>query len=101
MILSDFLSRQKHDDSDPHEIIPLSFNMQNVLHTRYYNINEKERRKYLVQTRSQAKTSCTILPKVQRRQRHRFKCKTRKASYIANNCTPNTYLTWSKNYISC
>ena len=32
MILSDFLSRQKHDDSDPHDIIPISFNMHNVLH---------------------------------------------------------------------
>ena len=30
MILSDFLSRQKHDDSDPKEIIPISFNMQDV-----------------------------------------------------------------------
>ena len=27
MILSDFLSRQKHGDSDPHEVIPISFNM--------------------------------------------------------------------------
>ena len=26
MILSDFLSRQKNDDSDPHDIIPISFN---------------------------------------------------------------------------
>ena len=42
MILSDFLSRQKHDDSNPHEIIPILFNMQNVLQTRYYNIGEKE-----------------------------------------------------------
>ena len=32
MILSDFLSRKKHDDSDPHDIIPISFNMQNILH---------------------------------------------------------------------
>ena len=32
MILSDFLSRQKHDDSDPHEIIPISFNRYNALH---------------------------------------------------------------------
>ena len=31
MILSDFLSRQKHDDSNPHEIIPISFNMHNIL----------------------------------------------------------------------
>ena len=31
MILSDFLFRQNHDDSDPHETIPISFNLQNVL----------------------------------------------------------------------
>ena len=38
MILSCFLSRQKHDDSNPHEIIPISFNMQSILHDRYYNM---------------------------------------------------------------
>ena len=27
MILSDFLSRHTHDDSNPHDIIPISFNM--------------------------------------------------------------------------
>ena len=48
MILNDILSRQKHDDSNQHEIIPISFNMQNILYCRYYNINEG---KYLVQTR--------------------------------------------------
>ena len=31
MVLSDFLSRQYKDDSDPHEIIPISFNMHKVL----------------------------------------------------------------------
>ena len=30
MILSDFLSRQKHDNSNLHEIIPISFNMYGV-----------------------------------------------------------------------
>ena len=50
MILSDFFSRQKNDDSNPHEIIPLSFNMCQVL-DNYYN------EKYLIQTRSQT-TSC-------------------------------------------
>ena len=35
MILCDFLSRQKHDDSNPQEIIPISFNMQGILHNRY------------------------------------------------------------------
>ena len=42
MILSDFLSRQKHDNSNPHEIIPISFNMQSILHDRYYKIGNLE-----------------------------------------------------------
>ena len=64
MMLSDFLSKKKHDDSNPHEIIPILFNIQNVLQSRYYNISEKEQGKYLVQTRSQAKSSGVILPDV-------------------------------------
>ena len=48
MILSDFLSRQENDDSDPHDIIPISFNMHRVLYKNYYSIETKER--YLVQT---------------------------------------------------
>ena len=32
MIISNFLSRQRHDDSNPHEIIPVSFNMHNILY---------------------------------------------------------------------
>ena len=63
-ILSDFLSRQKHDDSNPHEIIPISFNMQHILQSRYYNINERKEDKFLVQTRSQAKSICITLPEV-------------------------------------
>ena len=52
MTLSDFLSRKKHDDSKPHEIIHILFNMQNILQTRYYNIGERENKgNYLVQTR--------------------------------------------------
>ena len=38
MILSDFSTRQKHDETYPHEIIPISFNMQEILLARYYNI---------------------------------------------------------------
>ena len=38
--------------------------MQNVLQNRYYNISEKEQGKYLVQTRSQDKSSGIILPEV-------------------------------------
>ena len=53
MILSDFLSRQTHDDSDLHDIILISFNMHNTLHKRYYKIEMKER--YLVQMCSPTK----------------------------------------------
>ena len=56
MILGDFLSRQKHDDSNPHEIITISFNMQSILQARYYNLGEGNLGKYLTQTRSQAKS---------------------------------------------
>ena len=58
MILSDFLSQQKNDNSNPHEIIPISFNMCQDLDDNYYN------EKYLVQTRSQAKSSGIKLPEV-------------------------------------
>ena len=43
MILSDFLSQQMNDDSNPHEIIPISFNMCQILDNNYYN------KKYLIQ----------------------------------------------------
>ena len=39
-ILSGFLLGQKHDDSSPHEITPITFNMHNILHERYYNIGK-------------------------------------------------------------
>ena len=59
MMLSDFLSRQSNNDSNPHEIIPISFNMHKVLQENYYNIDS-----YLVQTRSQARSSGIKLPEV-------------------------------------
>ena len=49
MILSDFLSRQEIDRSDPHEIIPISFDMKTILNDRYYKV-KGEKGKYLVQT---------------------------------------------------
>ena len=39
MILSDFLSQQKNDDSNPHEIIPITFNMCQILDDNYYDKN--------------------------------------------------------------
>ena len=66
MILSDFLSRQKYDNSNPHETILMLFNMQGILQSRYYNLGEGNLGKYLVQTRSQAISSGIRLPEVHR-----------------------------------
>ena len=62
MILSDFLSRQIHDTSDPHEIIPISFNMYNTLYENYYRDDPIDR--YLVQMQSQTKAAGVKLPEV-------------------------------------
>ena len=70
MVLSNFLSRQKTDDSNPHEIIPISFSVRRVLHENYYRISDLTRTidtrtdKYLVQTRSQTKSSGMKVPEV-------------------------------------
>ena len=68
MILSDFLSRQGNDDSDPGEIIPISFNAYNILEeNRNLNslgMHKKNKGRYLIQMCSQAKTSGTTLPEV-------------------------------------
>ena len=55
MILNDFLSRPKHDNSSLHEIIPIYFNMHTMLYKKYYNIGKSER--YLIQMWSQTKSS--------------------------------------------
>ena len=62
MILSYFLSQQKHDDSNAHKIIPISFNMHNVLCEKYYNIGKSER--YLIQMQSQTKSHGVKLQEV-------------------------------------
>ena len=59
MVLSNFLSKQNNDNSNPHEIIPISFNMHKVLQENYYKMDS-----YLVQTRSQARSSGIKLPEV-------------------------------------
>ena len=59
MLLSDLLSRQNNDDSNPHEFIPIPFNMHQALHKNHYDTEN-----YLVQTRSQARSSGIKLPKV-------------------------------------
>ena len=52
MVLSDFLSRQFGDKSDPHQIIPISFNIKGVLKESCQN-NAKA--SFMVQTRLQSK----------------------------------------------
>ena len=61
MILSDFLSRQIEDDSNPHETIPISFNIREILQENYQNIIKDT---YIVQTWSQAKAQANA-PAVQ------------------------------------
>ena len=46
-----FYLDKRTNDSNPHEIIPISFNICQILDDNYYN------EKYLIQTRSQAKSS--------------------------------------------
>ena len=59
MILSDFLSRQIEDDSNLHEIIPISFNIQDVLQDNYHQLTTDI---YSMQTRAQAKHKPMPLP---------------------------------------
>ena len=63
MILSDFLLRQNVNDSNPCEIIPISFNLRTVLQDKYYSM-EGENERYMIQTRSQTKASGVQLPEV-------------------------------------
>ena len=51
-ILNDFLSRQIEDDSNPHEIIPISFNTQEILQESYHGMVMDT---YNVQMRAQVK----------------------------------------------
>ena len=64
MILIDFLSRQRIDRSNPHEIISISFDMKAILNNQYYNVGKENR--YLVQTCSQSKDTGIRLPEVHR-----------------------------------
>ena len=68
MVLSDFLSRQKTDDSNPHKLIPISFMLRNQIDDHFYRINSKTDQsktdKYLVQTRSQTKSSSIKIPEI-------------------------------------
>ena len=63
MILSDFLLQQKNDDSNPNGIIPISFDMYQVLENKFY-IENFCADKYLIQMHSQAKSNGIKLQEV-------------------------------------
>ena len=52
----------ENDDSNPHKIIPISFNLYQVLENKFYVGNNSCNDKYLIQMRSQAKSSGIKLP---------------------------------------
>ena len=60
-VLSNFLSRQQMDNSNPHEFIPISFLLKSQVSDYFYHIDNKinlpRKDKYLVQTRSQVRSS--------------------------------------------
>ena len=41
MVFSDFLSRQKTDDSNPHELIPISFMLRSQVDNHFYQIDNE------------------------------------------------------------
>ena len=65
VVLSDFLSQQNNDDSNPNEIMPISFDMYKILENNMNNFDKYNdnfgNEKYLIQTHSQAKMSGTKL----------------------------------------
>ena len=68
MVLSDFLSRQKTDNSNPFEIIPISFMLKNLACDHFCQFNSmneiSETENYLIQTRSQEKSSGIKVPEI-------------------------------------
>ena len=68
MVLSNFLSRQKTDDSNPHQLIPISFSFKGQVSNHFYHIDNEVTvprvNKYLVQTRSQVRSSGIRLPEI-------------------------------------
>ena len=67
MILGHFFLQQNNDDSNPNEIIPISFDMCKILEDNLNNFDKNNSfgdNKYLIQMHSQTKTSGTNLLEV-------------------------------------
>ena len=54
----------ENDDTVPHEIIPMSYNAQNILNEYLYHIENKSEKRFIVQTRTQGRAAGQSLPKV-------------------------------------
>ena len=67
IILSDFFSLQNNDNSNPNDIIPISFDMYKILEDNLNNFDKNNSfgdNKYLIQMCSETKTSGTKLLEV-------------------------------------
>ena len=64
MVLIDFLSRMEGDKSNPHQVIPISFNYHSILRGHYYASSSVPEEAYKVTTRSQTKEVGTQMTKV-------------------------------------
>ena len=68
MVLSDFLSRQKTDNSNPHELIHKTFVLRNQMDDHFYTIDSRTDQpktdRYFIQTRSQANSSGIKIPEI-------------------------------------
>ena len=68
MVLSNFLSRQQMDDSNPHELILISFLLRDQVSDYFYHIDNEiilpRKDKYLVQTKLQVRSSGVRLPEI-------------------------------------
>ena len=64
MVLSYFLLRIAGDKSDPHGVIPISFNSHSTLTAHFYTFFKLQSETYTVVTRSKTKAVGTQMPKV-------------------------------------
>ena len=64
MVLSDFLSGMDGDETDPHEIISILFNIHSILASQYYTISSNIAETYKVQSTSATKADGAQMPKV-------------------------------------
>ena len=66
MVLHNFLSIMEGDESDPHEIIPISFNIQSTLARQYYTIASHIAETHKVKTGLATKAAGVHMPIVHR-----------------------------------